>query len=387
MPMGKPVNILLVDDNAAKRQALAAALEDLGQNLVIAGSSREALQLALQRDYAVLLLDVQMPDMNGFELAALIRSRPRSKNIPIIFITAYSQAEVDALRGYSLGAVDYIYSPVIPEVLRAKVRVFIELAAARERLEAEVTERKRVQEEITALNVELAARAAQLEAANQELESFSYSVSHDLRAPVRAINGFSNILEEEHAGQLDDEGKRLLRIVADQGRTMGHLIDDLLEFSRLGRQPIAAREIDMTALATAVLRDLATDGDYAPAIKLHPLARASGDPALIRQVWINLLWNAIKFSSRRDKPEIEVSSYPNGHHNVFCVKDNGAGFDMQYYDKLFGVFHRLHRAEEFPGTGVGLALVHRVLSRHGGRIWADGKVGKGATFYFALPKA
>ena len=159
------------------------------------------------------------------------------------------------MRGYSLGAVDYIYSPVIPEVLRAKVRVFIELAAARERLEAEVTERRRVQEEITTLNAELASRAAQLEAANQELESFSYSVSHDLRAPVRAINGFSSILEEEHAGQLDDEGKRLLRIVADQGRTMGQLIDDLLEFSRLGRQPISAREIDMTALATAVVQE------------------------------------------------------------------------------------------------------------------------------------
>lgn len=387
MPVGKPVNILVVDDNAAKLQALAAALEGLGQNVVVAGSSREALQLALQRDYAVLLLDVQMPGMNGFELAALIRSRPRSKHVPIIFITAYSQAELDALQGYSLGAVDYIYSPVIPEVLRAKVRVFIELAAARERLEAEVTERRRVQEEITTLNAELASRAAQLEAANQELEGFTYSVSHDLRAPVRAINGFSNILEEEHAGQLDDEGKRLLRIVADQGRTMGHLIDDLLEFSRLGRQPISMREIDMTALATAVVRELATDGDHAPAIKLHPLASASGDPALIRQVWINLLSNAIKFSSRRDKPEIEVSSHSNDHHNVFCVKDNGAGFDMQYYDKLFGVFHRLHRAEEFPGTGVGLALVHRVLSRHGGRIWAEGQVGTGATFYFALPKA
>jgi len=204
---------------------------------------------------------------------------------------------------------------------------------------------------------------------------------------VRAINGFSNILEEEHAGQLNDEGKRLLRIVADQSRTMGRLIDDLLEFSRLGRQPISAREIDMTALATNVARELATDGDHAPAIKLHPLASASGDPALIRQVWINLLSNAIKFTSRRDQPEIEVSSHPNGNHNVFCVKDNGAGFDMQYYDKLFGVFHRLHRAEEFPGTGVGLALVHRVLSRHGGRIWAEGQVGKGATFCFALPKA
>ena len=387
MPAEKRVNILVVDDNAAKRLALEAALEDLDQNLVMAGSSREALQLVQHQDYAVALLDVQMPDMDGFELAALLRTRPRSKHIPIIFVTAYSDAELDAMRGYELGAVDYIYAPVIPAVLRAKVRVFIELAVAREKLEAEVTERRRVQEEITALNTELASRAAQLEAALQELEGFSYSVSHDLRAPLRAINGFSHILEEEHADQLDEEGKRLLRIVADQGRTMGQLIDDLLEFFRLGRQPISAREIDMTALATDVVRELAPDSGHAAAIKLNPLASASGDPALIRQVWINILSNAIKFSSGRANPEIEVSSESNGSHSVFCVKDNGAGFDMQYYDKLFGVFQRLHPAEEFPGTGVGLALVQRVLSRHGGRIWAEAQVGKGATFYFSLPKA
>ncbi len=385
-PAGK-VSILLVDDNAHKRQAMAAALESLGQDLVLAASSEEALRLALKQDYAVLLLDVQMPDMNGFELARMIRSRARSRHTPIIFITAYSRADLDALQAYTLGAVDYIFSPVVPEILRAKVRVFIDLAVSRKELEAEIAERKRVQDEITALNAELATRAEQLETANRELESFSYSVSHDLRAPLRAINGFSGMLEEEHAGRLDDEGRRLLRVVSDQSRLMGQLIDDLLQFSRLGRQPMAAREIDMTALAEEVKRELGQEGGAgAAALEVRPLERAMGDPALIRQVLINLLSNAIKFSSGRERPQIELSSHRNGTHGVFRVKDNGAGFDMQYYDKLFGVFQRLHRAEDFPGTGVGLALVQRVVSRHGGRVWAEGQVGEGATFYFTLPR-
>ncbi len=383
-PAGK-VNILLVDDNAHKRQAMAAALESLNQNLVTASTSEEALRLALRQDYAVLLLDVLMPDMNGFELAKLIRTRGRSKHTPVIFITAYSRADLDALQAYTLGAVDYIFSPVVPEILRAKVRVFIELAVARKELEAEIASRKHVEEDITALNAELVSRASQLEAVNRELESFSYSVSHDLRAPLRAINGFSGMLEEEYADRLDDEGRRLLRVVIEQSRLMGHLIDDLLEFSRLGKKPITTRNIDMTALATEVVRELREDGKGAPTINVHPLPLASGDPALIKQVWVNLLSNAIKFTSSRDQPEIEVNSQSAGAQNVYCVKDNGAGFDMQYYDKLFGVFQRLHRSEEFPGTGVGLALVQRVVTRHGGRVWAEGQVGKGATFYFTLP--
>jgi signal transduction histidine kinase len=381
----KKVNILLVDDNAIKREALAAALECLDQNLVMAASGREALRLVLQHDFAVILLDVQMPEMNGFEIAALTRERARSKHTPIIFITAYSRAELDSLQGYHLGAVDYIFAPVIPEVLRAKVGVFIDLAVVRKKLEAEVIERKRAQEDITALNAELESRAAQLEVANKELESFSYSVSHDLRAPLRAINGFSLALQEDYGGQLDDEGRRLVGIVHEQSRMMGQLIDDLLEFSRLGRKPLAASSIDMTALAREAVQELQRNFDRMPPVKIHPLAGASGDRALIKQVWVNLLSNAIKFTGGREWPEIEVSSLAGGNETVFSVKDNGAGFDMRYYEKLFGVFQRLHSAEDFPGTGVGLALVQRVVSRHGGRVWAEGAVGKGATFYFALP--
>jgi hypothetical protein len=381
----KPVKILLVDDNDAKRTALSAVVETLDQELMTAASADEALRLSLQHDFAVMLLDVEMPDMNGLQLAAAIRQRPRSRHTPIIFLTAYSNAEMDPLHGYSLGAVDFMYAPVVPQVLQAKVKVFIELAVARAELEAEITERKRVQEEIVALNAELKSHAQQLEAANHELESFSYTVSHDLRAPLRAINGFAHALEEEYTARLDGEGRRLLRVVLDQSRFMGQLIDDLLEFSRLGRKDLAVQDVDMGALAAEVARELQGGRGEGAQITFAPLARALGDPPLLRQVWMNLLSNALKFSGGRARPRIEVSSFSDGSDTVFCVKDNGAGFDMRYYDKLFGVFHRLHRAEEFPGTGVGLALVNRVVTRHGGRVWAEGKVGEGATFYFALP--
>jgi signal transduction histidine kinase len=376
--MEPKVSILLVDDDSRKRAALAATLEPLGHDLVTASSSREALQLVLRQDYAVMLLDVQMPGMDGFEFAAIVRSRERSRNIPIIFITAYSRAELDAMEGYSLGAVDFIFSPVMPQVLQAKVRVFIDLALARRKLEDEIAERRRVQED-------LAARAAELEAANQDLDSFSYSVSHDLRAPLRAINGFAAALQEEHAGELGDEGRRLLRVVLDQGRMMEGLISGLLEFSRLGRGPIAASRIDMNALAARVIEELQLGG--AATIVVHPMPPAWGDHVLLGQVWANLLANAVKFSGMRAQPQVEATGYAAGPNHVYCVRDNGAGFDMQHYDRLFGVFQRLHRAEEFAGNGVGLAIVQRVVARHGGRTWAEGKVDEGAAFYFSLPAA
>jgi signal transduction histidine kinase len=385
MPEQMKVNILLVDDNSTKRLALAAALEGLDLNLVTAASSREALRLVLQHDYAVILLDVQMPEMDGFEFASLIRNRERSKHTPIIFITAHSEAETSALHGYDLGAVDFIFAPVIPEILRAKVNVFIDLAIMRQNLETEIAVRKSVEKAITGLNAELESHAARLEAANKDLESFSYSISHDLRSPLRAIDGFSRVLEEEHAGKLDDEGRRVLGIVREHSKKMEQLIDGLLEFSRLGRKPIVATAIDMTRLTKQVIQELQPGSGHIPAIKLNPLADAMGDPVLIKQVWANLLSNAIKYSSGRERAEIEVGGYGDGAESVFLVKDNGAGFDMRHYDKLFGVFQRLHGVDEFPGTGVGLAIVHRVVTRHGGRVWAEGKIDGGATFYFALP--
>jgi signal transduction histidine kinase len=221
-----------------------------------------------------------------------------------------------------------------------------------------------------------------------ELESFSYSVSHDLRAPLRAIHGFARILLEDHQAKLDPEAQRLLGVIDQNTRQMGDLIDDLLAFSRLGRQSISRAPVDMTELAGSVVDEIRRaeaerNGHFE--IEIGALRPAYGDPALLRQVISNLIQNAVKFSRGRPQPRIEVGSTANGDQTVYFVKDNGAGFDPRYRDKLFGVFQRLHRAEEFEGTGVGLAIVKRIVQRHGGRVWAEGKTDEGATFYFTLP--
>src|SRR5882762_526992 len=220
---------------------------------------------------------------------------------------------------------------------------------------------------------------------NQELERFSYSVSHDLRAPLRAINGFAQALWDEHAEKLGDEGKRLRAVIRDSAKLGGELIDGLLNFSRLGRQALARTPVDLNALVESVVAELRqTQGSVAVDVALAPLPPASGDGALLRHVLVNLIGNAFKFSAQRAHPKVEIGAEHNGSEVAYYVKDNGVGFDMQYANKLFGVFQRLHRPDEFEGTGVGLALAQRIIQRHGGRIWAEGKVNEGATFRFTL---
>ena len=237
------------------------------------------------------------------------------------------------------------------------------------------------------LEIRVAERTAELEAANQELEAFSYSVSHDLRAPLRAIDGFSQILIEDYPDKLDKEGKRVLNVIRDNTERMGELIDDLLTFSRLGRKEVRKTKINMEKLTRATFEEFK---DFAPQEKLkmnlNALPPAFGDESLIREVLVNFLSNATKFSKSEKTSLIEVGGESQDNENVYWVKDNGVGFDMKYKDKLFGVFQRLHSQEDFKGTGVGLAIANRIIHRHGGRVWAEGKVNKGATFYFALPK-
>jgi signal transduction histidine kinase len=232
----------------------------------------------------------------------------------------------------------------------------------------------------------VAERTEQLEATNKELESFSYSVSHDLRSPLRAIEGFTLMLEEDYGNKLDEEGHRLLTVVKDNARNMSMLIDDLLAFSRLGRQAIKPVEINMNQLVKEISEEVLSRTETKhPQLTIQSLPDARADHALLRQVWLNLLSNAVKYSSACAEPVIELGGHINGTEIIYFVKDNGAGFDMQYYNKLFSVFQRLHRADEYPGTGIGLAIVHRVITRHGGRVWAEGKINEGATFYFTLP--
>ncbi|HSB90306.1 MAG TPA: ATP-binding protein [Anaerolineales bacterium] len=233
----------------------------------------------------------------------------------------------------------------------------------------------------------LRARAAELEAANRELEAFSYSVSHDLRAPLRAVDGFSRILLEEHAASLDGEARRYLDLVRDNTQKMGHLIDDLLAFSRLGRQEFGRRTVQPANLARQALDQL--NGERVAReveIEIDEMPEALADPVLLRQLYVNLLSNALKFTRKRDPARIHVGSRTEDGKPVYFVQDNGVGFDMAYVGKLFGVFQRLHRAEDYEGTGVGLAIVQRIVHRHGGRVWAEGAVDRGATFSFTLPE-
>jgi signal transduction histidine kinase len=247
-----------------------------------------------------------------------------------------------------------------------------------------------VQRSVVELNAELetriAARTAELKQANGELEAFSYSVSHDLRAPLRAVDGFARLMEEDYAARLDDEGRRMLGVIRAQALRMGRLIDDLLTFSRVTRQAVDQQPIEMQAQAREVFDALAAlEPERTLRLELGALPPARGAPALIRQVWENLLANAIKFTRDREVAVIEVGAHPDeGGGTTYYVKDNGAGFDMRYADKLFGVFQRLHSDTEFPGTGIGLSIVARIVHRHGGRVWAEAEVDRGATFSFTL---
>jgi light-regulated signal transduction histidine kinase (bacteriophytochrome) len=267
-----------------------------------------------------------------------------------------------------------------PEQVKIAEEVATQLAIAM--LQAQLLARLR--DHAAELETTVQKRTEALAAANKELESFSYSVSHDLRAPLRAVDGYARMLEEDYAERLDEEGRRLLSVVRQSSQRMGRLIDDLLAFSRLGRQEPSKQVLDMAELAREVVNEL-RNGSTA-SVRLDALPRARADRALMRQVWVNLVGNALKYSGKRNDAEIEIGGRQETGQNVYWVRDNGVGFDMRYADKLFGVFQRLHRSDEFDGTGVGLAIVQRVVTRHGGRVWAEAKPGQGACFHFSLPQ-
>jgi signal transduction histidine kinase len=250
----------------------------------------------------------------------------------------------------------------------------------------QMAEGKQAGQAIVNLNADLHRQTKQLSLANKELEGFSYSVSHDLRAPLRAIDGYALMLEEDYRGRLDQEALRFLSVIRANSKRMGLLIDNLLAFSRLGRQSLAKGELNMNKLVREVIDEaLLLEGGKAAKIEVGQLPPAKADRALLRQVWVNLISNALKYSGKSPNRSIEVSGRKDGIENVYSVTDNGVGFSMEYVEKLFGVFQRLHRADEFSGTGVGLAIVQRLITRHGGRVWAEGAVNKGARFSFTLP--
>lgn len=281
------------------------------------------------------------------------------------------------------GTLYWVATTIVPFLNeQGKIRQYVSIGA-------DITERKRAQEEIHVLNRELEERVrrrtAELENANKELEAFSYSVSHDLRAPLRTVDGFSQAVVEDYGALLPEEGLRYLKTIREGAQKMGNLIDDLLTFSRLSRLPLNRQEVSMDRLVSHVVDELRPQLDGRKieirTARLHP---AMGDPALLKQVWVNLLSNAVKYSRKRENAVVEIGSNDSDGGPVWFVRDNGVGFDMQYAHKLFGVFQRLHRADEYEGTGVGLAIVQRVVHRHGGRVWAEAVEDRGATFYFNL---
>jgi PAS domain S-box-containing protein len=605
--------ILVVDDKPANIMVLENLLATKDRIIVSATSGRDALTVTLNKDIDIVILDVQMPDMDGFEVAQILKSNKRTKDIPIIFASAERTEHKFMMKGYEEGAVDYLFKPLDPEIAKAKVAVLLKVQLQKKELieknislqksallinnsadiigiidattfkieeintaftdilgytkeeamgtalsffldsedrafiqglskntkerlsfetriyckdrrikwlhwkivfkdrkwfinarditevkevekirdylatvvkqsndaiyihdnegkiiswnegatkiygytenealrmkiwniipeymqpeiekivnsilkgkeiealqtkritkhgkivdvllsasvitdpgndhksiaitERDITEQKKADEQIRQLNTDLKDNNDQLEISNKELESFSYSISHDLKAPVRALIGYSNIMHEDYNEKLDDEGKACLVKIMENGLKMGVMIDDLLKFSQLGRKELETADINMEALVKKCLDEISGSTKHNTTIKIQPLLTAKGDLALLSHVWINLLSNAIKYSSKKESPQVDIGCEEKEGKIVYYVKDNGAGFDMAYANKLFGVFQRLHTKSQFDGIGIGLAIVQRIVLKHGGKVWAEGALEKGATFYFSL---
>lgn len=369
------VNILIVDDDPTKRFALRSILEPLGETLVEAASGSDALRQLLREEFAVVLLDVRMPIMDGFETAQLIRQRPRSELTPIIFVTALDQAETDMGRGYDLGAVDFVFAPIVPAILRAKVTVFVELYRAQQELRRyRLQLEELVQERTTALT-----------AINRELEAFSYSVSHDLRAPLVSFDALSQNLLESYGDKLDQRAKDYIGRMRLASQRMTAVFDGLQTLFRLTSGELRREHLDVSGLAGEIVDELrASHPEGKVDVEIDPGMTATGDQRLVRILLTNLIDNAWKFSSLQDAPKIDVRQETVDGVTRTLVHDNGVGFDMISAHRLFGAFQRLHSQSEFQGAGIGLAIARRIVNRHGGRLWAEGAVGDGATFYFVL---
>ncbi|OLC19138.1 MAG: hypothetical protein AUH80_07030 [Chloroflexi bacterium 13_1_40CM_4_65_16] len=367
--------MLLVDDDATKRFALRTILAPLDENVVEASSGADALRQLLRNEFAVVLLDVRMPIMDGFETAQLIRQRPRSELTPIIFVTALDQAETDMGRGYNLGAVDFVFAPVVPAIMRAKVSVFVELYRAQQELRRYRTQLETLVEE----------RTIALTAINRELEAFSYSVSHDLRGPLVSFDAMSQMMLESYGGQLDEDATANLERMREASKRMTSVFDGLQMLFRLTSGEIRREQTDVSALAVQIVQEQQAEyPDRKVEVDIAPGITVNADKRLVRILLSNLINNSLKFTGGNKSPRITVGrEMVDGESRVF-VRDDGVGFDMIDSHRLFGAFQRLHSQSDFPGAGIGLATARRIVNRHGGRIWAEGAVGEGATFYFVL---
>lgn len=403
----------MVDDRPDNLLSMETILEKDGYELVKADSGRQALKILLTEfDFALILMDVKMPNLNGFETAELIYQREKLKHIPIVFITANNLGEEHMFKGYSTGAVDYIYKPVNPELLRAKVSVYIDLYTKNRQLiaqeqklmiinrnlENEIKERKISEEQVNELNRKLVENIDRLEAANKDLDRFAFMSSHDLQEPLRKIRTFTDLLYSKYKDVFNDDAVRYINRIQNAAERMQTLVKDILEFSKLSNDKDRFVDTDLNILVEEVLSDMETMIHEKKAkVNIRSLPSLEVNPGLMRPLFFNLIGNALKYSQREIDPVVEIYGEPDTNDDDlnavvkkkrYCriyVKDNGIGFDQKYAEKIFEMFVRLHGKSEYEGTGIGLALCKQIVEKHQGFISALSSEKQGSTFIISLP--
>ncbi len=417
----KQIEILIAEDSPTQAEHLRYILEKRGFKVWAAADGKEALEFLKRQKPDIVVTDILMPEMSGYELCKKIRSDVDLKDVPVIIVTALSDP-TDVLKGLECEADNFITKPYDENFLVSRIHYMITNKELRKNSETEpginvffsgknyyVTAERthmldlllstyesaylqnrdlvKAQNDLKELNTRLEETVRELSAANKELAAFSYSVSHDLRAPLRRISGFAGMLLKRLKDHPDEETRRYANILSENSITMGRLIDDLLDFSRVGRSEMQRRRVNLNALVNEVISEIQEElKERKIRWEIDELPDVLGDQALLRLVIVNLVSNAVKFTSTCPQAEIKIGCIDDRDKFTCCVKDNGVGFDMKYVDKIFGVFERLHAQDEFEGTGIGLSIVQRIIARHDGRVWAEGAVGQGAEFYFTLPK-
>lgn len=405
--------ILLVDDREDNLLSIETIFEPDGYKLVKANSGRQALKILLtETDFALILMDVKMPNLNGFETASLIYEREKLKHIPIIFITANNFGDENIYKGYQSGAVDYIYKPINPDVLRAKVSVLIDLyrknrqllaqeqrlVAINKSLEIEIKERKASEEKVKQLNRQLLENIASLESANKDLDRFAFMASHDLQEPLRKIRMFSDRLFLKYKEAIDDDGRTTIHRIQKAAERMQTLITDILTFSKISVDKPSFVESDLNALINEILIEMDEDlREKKARVLVDKLPSLFVNPSLMKPLFHNLIGNALKYRKKDVDPQIRITSDITGQINgktlkdpqqKYCrifIEDNGIGFDQKYAEEIFGMFKRLHHNTEFEGTGIGLALCKKIVEQHKGYISARSKVNEGSTFIISIP--
>ena len=391
-----PIDILIVDDEPKNLTVLETVLNDPAYRLVRASSAEQALLALIDREFALLILDIQMPVMNGFELAHMIKTRKRTAHVPIIFLTAYYNEEAHMIEGYDTGAVDYLHKPVNPVVLRSKVAVFAELYRKNRELSNEVETRLRIEEELRKLNEtldqrvrdrtrELEEHSSRLRCANDALEQFAFAASHDLQEPLRTVAIYSQLLKQRCAVNLPGEAASFLEVIVEGAERMRCLISSLLSYAQIDRLDEPVEITDSEEVLDQVVRNLARLVNESEATIEHgSMPRVPIKRFHLEQLLQNLIGNALKYRKQDEPSRVHVMANREDQHWHFVVSDNGAGIGPEYHSTIFGLFKRLHGSEQ-AGSGMGLPICQRIVERYGGRIWVESAAGTGAKFHFTLP--